>query len=96
MINLMVFKPVRYQLVKHRDSVLLRLHSSTITRRIKLISFKICEAILRGDNWRYQSVLSERLRQFEQELCSEGEQSTSSHIVQTRQFEVLEVRCFNL
>ncbi|CAE6436319.1 unnamed protein product [Rhizoctonia solani] len=89
--SLTYFKPIQLQLVKYRQTMLERLQSSSITRRIKLISFKLHEAIAKGDDWRYQDIFTQWLNQFENELCSRWGSTTVPQTVQVRFMEALEI-----
>ncbi|KAJ1305321.1 hypothetical protein OPQ81_000341 [Rhizoctonia solani] len=89
--NLAYFKPIEQQLVKYRETMLARLQSSSISRRIKLISFKLHEAIIKGDDWRYQNIFTQWVNQFENELCSTWKSSIVPQQVQTRLLEALEI-----
>jgi hypothetical protein len=91
--DLSYFKPIKRQVVGYRDVMLLRLQSSSITRRIKLISFKYCEAVMQGQESRYQAIFGDWIQKFEEELCAMWRQSSSSQVVQTYLLaEALEVR----
>ncbi|CAE6453706.1 unnamed protein product [Rhizoctonia solani] len=85
------FKPMQQQLAKYRQIMLARLQSSSITRRIKLISFKLHEAIATGQDWRYQSIFAQWVDQFEKELCAMWTSSAIPQVAQTRLLEALEI-----
>ncbi|KAF8754576.1 hypothetical protein RHS01_05935 [Rhizoctonia solani] len=53
------FKPIEQQIVRYREIMVVRLQSSSIFRRIKLISFKVHEAIANGQDWRYQAIFTQ-------------------------------------
>ncbi|CAE6471277.1 unnamed protein product [Rhizoctonia solani] len=90
-LSLTYFKPLHQQLVKYREMMLARLQISSISRRIKLISFKLHEAIVKGDDWRYQSIFTQWVNQFENELCSAWKSSVVPQAVQIRLLEALEI-----
>ncbi|KDN34276.1 hypothetical protein RSAG8_12628, partial [Rhizoctonia solani AG-8 WAC10335] len=90
-LSMTYFKPIRQQLVKCRETMLVRLQSSSITRRIKLVSFKLHEAIVKGDDWKYQSIFTQWVNQFENELCSSWTSSVVPQAVQARLLEALEI-----
>ncbi|EUC60488.1 fungal-specific transcription factor domain protein [Rhizoctonia solani AG-3 Rhs1AP] len=90
-LNFTYFKPLHQQLVKYRETMLVRLQTSSITRRIKLISFKLYEAIAKGDEWRYQTIFTQWLNQFETELCSIWKSSVVPQAKQIRLLEALEI-----
>ncbi|KAL5633972.1 hypothetical protein ACGC1H_005980 [Rhizoctonia solani] len=85
------FKPLHQQVVKYRETMLVRLQTSSITRRIKFISFKLYEAIAKGDDWRYRNIFTQWVNQFETELCSIWKSSVVPQAIQTRLLEAFEI-----
>ncbi|CCO29688.1 hypothetical protein BN14_03706 [Rhizoctonia solani AG-1 IB] len=85
------FKPVERQLTQYRQTMIGRLQSSSISRRVKLISFKLYEAIATGQDWRYQDIFATWVKQFEQELCATWSDSVVPQTLQTRLTEALEI-----
>ncbi|CAE6423330.1 unnamed protein product [Rhizoctonia solani] len=85
------FKPIEQQIVRYREIMVVRLQSSSIFRRIKLISFKVHEAIANGQDWRYQAIFTQWLDQFEKEVCAMWGSSVLPQAIQSRLWEAFEI-----
>ncbi|KAB5591698.1 Oleate activated transcription factor 3 [Ceratobasidium theobromae] len=83
MLKLTYFKPVKYQIDTHRESMLSHLQSSSIARRIKIVSFKIHEAVIKGEESRYRAIFSEWVHQFQLELCAMWNRGLESQVMST-------------